>query len=374
MIVVQKCQSANCINGCPPSKLECPTCNKLGIPGSVFCTQECFKANCKSSKSHKAVHDLFKSIPSAKIKVAEDGTYNPFPSFSFTGSVRPVYPLGQKRIVPNHIPRPEYILSGDGIPREEIKARDKPARCLGAEEIAKMRVACRYGREILDLAASHIRPGITTDAIDEIVHNATIERNAYPSPLGYRNYPKSYCSSVNEVICHGIPDGRVLQEGDIVNIGVHADLNATYPVGNIDENSRNLITTARKCLDEAIKICKPGALIRNIGNTIEPVAKAGGCVVFRDYVGHGINSLFHTVPDIPHYAKNKAAGTMKPGMVFTIEPMINSGRKEGTHWPDDWTCTTQDGRRSAQFEETLLITETGVEILTAAPGAVSAYP
>ena len=235
-----------------------------------------------------------------------------------------------------------------------------------------MRTVCRYGREVLDLAAAAVRPGITTDAIDEIVHKAIIERNAYPSPLNYRNFPKSVCTSINEVICHGIPDQRKLREGDIINLdisvyydGFHSDLNATYPVGEIDEDSKRLISTTRECLDEAIKMCKPGALFRDIGKVIEPIARANGCSVVRQYTGHGTNDLFHTAPNIPHYAKNKAIGTMKPGMTFTIEPMINLGSNaEPVHWNDNWTATTVDGKRSAQFEETLLITETGVEVLT----------
>jgi len=234
-----------------------------------------------------------------------------------------------------------------------------------------MRVVCKLGREVLDIAAAAIRPGITTDELDEIVHNATIERNAYPSPLNYRTFPKSVCVSINEAICHGIPDRRKLREGDIINIdvglyydGFHADLNETYAVGEIDDESKKLIRTTRECLDEAIKICKPGALFRDIGKVIEPIAKKAGFSVVRDYTAHGVNELFHAAPNIPHYARNKAVGTMKPGMAFTIEPMVNAGRAEGMHWPDNWTSTTVDGRRSVQFEETLLITETGVDVLT----------
>ncbi|EED78595.1 predicted protein [Postia placenta Mad-698-R] len=248
-----------------------------------------------------------------------------------------------------------------------------PIRILNAEEIEKMRTVCRLAREVLDIAASHVRPGITTDEIDEIVHNETIKRNAYPSPLNYRGYPKSVCTSINEVICHGIPDQRRLQEGDIINIdvtlyydGFHGDLNETYPVGRINEDTQKLLRTARQSLDEAIKLCKPGALFRDLGKTIEPIARANNCAVVRTYCGHGIHELFHCAPNVPHYAKNKAVGTMKPGMIFTIEPMINLGHNwDLVHWPDDWTATTVDGKPSAQFEDTLVITETGVEVLTA---------
>ncbi|KAJ3998188.1 peptidase M24, structural domain-containing protein [Lentinula boryana] len=361
------CQSQSCINDNPPSRMECPTCSKLGIRGSFFCGQDCFKAGWKT---HKLIHELAKS-PSSSTNVGKSSdSYNPFPDFSFAGTIRPLYPLSPRRTVPDHIPRPDYATTGK--PFSELRETGPP-RLLTAEEIEKMRTACRLSREVLDIAASHVRPGITTDELDEIVHNATIERNAYPSTMNYRGYPKSVCTSINEVICHGIPDQRILQEGDIVNIdvslfydGYHGDVNATYPVGKIDEDSQKLIRTTRESLDAAIKICKPGALIRDIGKTIEPIARANGCAVVRTYTGHGIHELFHCSPNIPHYAKNKAVGTMKTGMIFTIEPMLNLGTNwSEIHWPDNWTATTVDGKRSAQFEETLLITETGVEILTA---------
>ncbi|CAE6342308.1 unnamed protein product [Rhizoctonia solani] len=237
-----------------------------------------------------------------------------------------------------------------------------------------MRTVCRLGREVLDIAAAAIRPGITTDEIDAIVHEETIKRGAYPSTLNYREFPKSLCTSVNEVICHGIPDQRKLEDGDIINLdislyykGFHADLNETYPVGQISEESTKLIRTTRQCLDAAIAICKPGTLFRDLGKVIEPIARAQGCSVVRSYTGHGIHHLFHGAPNnIAHYAKNKVAGIMKPGMCFTIEPMINLGPSwDVDHWPDGWTAVTVDGKRSAQFEETLLITETGAEVLTA---------
>lgn len=366
-----KCQSDKCPNGNPPSRLECPSCNKLGITGSFFCGQECFKAGWKS---HKIVHELAKPKPTSNGSTAYlEGTYNPFTSCDYRGSVRPVYPLSPKRTVPDHIKRPDYADDASGTPTSEVRKTGQPPRVLSLEEQEKMRTVCRLSREVLDIAAAAIQPGVTTDEIDAIVHQATIERNGYPSPLNYRRFPKSVCTSVNEVICHGIPDQRKLVEGDIINIdvsvyhdGYHGDLNETYPVGKIDEDSEKLIRTTRKCLDDAIKLCKPGALFRDLGKTIEPHARANGCSVVRQYTGHGINDLFHTAPNIPHYAKNKAVGTMKAGQVFTIEPMINLGGNWDTvHWPDNWTATTVDGKRSAQFEDTLLITETGVEILTA---------
>ncbi|KIJ45955.1 hypothetical protein M422DRAFT_29598, partial [Sphaerobolus stellatus SS14] len=353
---VVTCQSSNCINGNPPSKLECPTCNKLGIQGSYFCGQECFKAGWKT---HKLIHDLAK--PKAPKDASEDGTFNPWPYFQYTGELRPIYPLSPRRIVPPHIPRPDY--AEDGIPTSERLRAGQAPRILTKEEQEKMRTVCRLAREVLDIAAQHVKPGVTTDFIDQIVHEETIKRNAYPSPLNYRDFPKSVCTSVNEVICHGIPDQRALKEGDIVNLdvslyydGFHADLNETYPVGKVSEEKLKLISTTRQCLDASIKLCKPGALFRDLGKAIEPIALANGCSVVRSYTGHGVNQLFHAAPNnIPHYAKNKAVGTMKAGMVFTIEPMINLTKKSGEdHWPDNWTAVTVDGSPSAQFEETLL--------------------
>ena len=222
--------------------------------------------------------------------------------------------------------------------------------------------------------------------------------------MNYYNFPKSVCTSLNEVICHGIPDQRVLVDGDILNIdvtlyhgGYHGDLNETYYIGDkatADPDSVRVVEAARECLDEAIKLVKPGALFRNYGNVIEKHAKSKNCSVIKTYCGHGINSLFHCSPNIPHYAKNKAVGEAKPGMCFTIEPMIALGTHRDKTWPDDWTSVTQDGKRTAQFgesprpfalfgclppvEHTLLVTESGVEILTArfpdSPGGPISMP
>lgn len=224
---------------------------------------------------------------------------------------------------------------------------------------------------MLDYTASFIKPGITTDELDAICHQACVDRGAYPSPLNYAKFPKSVCTSVNEVICHGIPDKRPLEEGDIINLdvslfygGFHGDLNATYPVGKCDEKSLDLIKTTKEAMDEAIKICKPGVPYREIGNKIESIVKPKGYSIVRRYTGHGIHHLFHCAPTIVHYANSKTPGRMEPGNIFTIEPMINMGTANLDHWRDDWTAVTLDGKRSAQFEETILITETGYEILT----------
>jgi methionyl aminopeptidase len=218
-------------------------------------------------------------------------------------------------------------------------------------------------------------------------------QQSYPSPLNYGHFPKSVCTSPNEVICHGIPDQRVLLDGDILNIdvtlyheGYHGDLNETYYIGDkakADPDSVRVVEAARNSLNEAIKLVKPGALFRDYGNVIEKHAKSQGCSVIKTYCGHGINKMFHCAPNIPHYAKNKAVGAAKEGMCFTIEPMIALGTHRDKTWPDDWTSVTQDGKKTAQFgkylaawylkhsesndlaEHTLLVTADGVEILTA---------
>lgn len=242
------------------------------------------------------------------------------------------------------------------------------------EIIAKMRVVCAMAREVLDAALELAKkPSTTTDEIDRLVHDMCIEMRAYPSPLNYHNFPKSCCTSVNEVICHGIPDTRPLQDGDIVNVdvtlfydGVHGDLNETVCVGDsVDEQGKKLIECARKSLDSAIAMVKPGVLYRALGDCIQSVADSYRFSVVKTYCGHGINSLFHGPPTIPHFASNRAVGTMKAGHIFTIEPMINEGVWRDEHWPDKWTAVTADGKRSAQFEETLVVTESGCEVLTA---------
>ncbi|CAK4033523.1 Methionine aminopeptidase 1 [Lecanosticta acicola] len=353
----RKCEGADCENDA--GSLQCPTCQKLG-KDSYFCSQDCFKRNWST---HKTLH-----------KAQNNGHFNPFPSYPFTGPLRPVYPLSARRTVPDRIKHPDY--ASNGIPRSEqmIVGRNK-VKVLTKQEQDGMRKVCRMAREVLDIAARAAKPGVTTDEIDKIVHDACVERDSYPSPLNYCHFPKSVCTSPNEVICHGIPDHRPLQDGDILNIdvtlyhgGFHGDLNETYYIGeSAAKNPDNVrvVEASRDSLDEAINLVKPGALFRDYGNTIEKVAKSRNCQVVKTYCGHGINQLFHCAPNVPHYAKNKAIGEAKPGMCFTIEPMITLGTYKDQTWPDDWTSVTRDGTRTAQFEHTLLVTETGVEILTA---------
>jgi methionyl aminopeptidase len=266
--------------------------------------------------------------------------------------------------VPAHIVRPEYV--------------DKPApeRFSGseikdAETVEKMRVAGRLAGQARELVGSHIVPGITTDELDRIGHEFLCDHGAYPSTLGYRGFPKSLCSSVNEVICHGIPDSRVVEDGDIVNIditayinGVHGDTNATFLAGEVDEESRLLVERTKEALDRAIKAVKPGRRINIIGRVIEAYAKRFNYGVVRDFTGHGIGTHFHSGLIIPHYDDPRFDDEIQVGMTFTIEPMLNLGTPDYDMWDDGWTVVTKDLKRSAQFEHTLLVTAEGAEVLT----------
>jgi methionyl aminopeptidase len=274
--------------------------------------------------------------------------------------------------VPDTIVAPDY--ADGGIPTSELESRQQrsvPVR--SPAQIAKLRRVCRAAREILDEGVRAVRAGATTDEIDRVVHDATLERGAYPSPLNYFHFPKSVCTSVNEVVCHGIPDSRELEESDIVNIdvtayldGVHGDLNETVAVSPSPAPADvALIKAASDALEAGIRVCRPGARYRDIGDAVAATARAAGVSVVRTYCGHGIGDLFHCAPNVPHYAGNKAVGTMAPGHVFTIEPMLNAGGWRDAMWPDGWTAVTADGSRSAQFEHTLVVTDGGCEVLTA---------
>jgi methionyl aminopeptidase len=272
--------------------------------------------------------------------------------------------ISPMRTVPAEIPRPEYAESGSVTRRPEERIKD-------AAFIERMRRAGHAAAEVLDIGAAVIAPGVTTDEIDAVVHQAYIDRGGYPSTLNYRGYPKSLCTSVNEVICHGIPDDRPLRDGDIVNLdvtiwldGVHGDTNATYCVGKVDDASKRLIEVTRQCLDRGIAAVAPGRPFSDIGRAIETHAVANGYEVVRAFVGHGIGEQFHTDLQIPHYYEPRMTTIMEPGMVFTIEPMISMGTGQHKIWDDDWTAVTADGSRTAQFEHTIVVTGTGVEILT----------
>jgi methionyl aminopeptidase len=233
-----------------------------------------------------------------------------------------------------------------------------------------MRRAGRVAAEILEVLGRAVQPGMTTDELDAITHEECLRRGAYPSPLGYRGFPKSVCTSVNEVICHGIPDSTRLREGDIVNCdvtvyldGVHGDTNATFLVGEVDETSSRLVQVTRECLELGIAAVRPGAQVREIGAVIQQHAEAAGFGVIRDFVGHGINEAFHTDPQIPHYDSGSTQ-LLVPGMTFTIEPMISVGDWHMRLWDDGWTAVTADLSRSAQFEHMMVVTDDGVEVLT----------
>ncbi|XP_062902965.1 methionine aminopeptidase 1 isoform X1 [Mobula hypostoma] len=368
-IVRRVCETDGCDR---EARLQCPTCIKLGIQGSFFCSQECFKG---SWSTHKLLHKKAKNEKSKEeSSKSEKGEINtdPWPGYRYTGKLRPHYPLTPMRSVPSYIQGPDYADHPLGVSESEQSLKGtSQIKILPPEDIEAMRVVCRLAREVLDVASMMVRPGVTTEEIDRAVHMACLARNCYPSPLNYYNFPKSCCTSVNEVICHGIPDARQLQDGDIVNIditvycnGFHGDLNETFFVGDVDEGSKKLVQTTYECLMQAIDAVKPGVRYRELGNIIQKHAHASGFSVVRSYCGHGIHRLFHTAPNVPHYAKNKAVGVMKPGHVFTIEPMICDGAWHDETWPDSWTAVTKDGKRSAQFEHTLLVTETGCEILT----------
>ena len=269
-----------------------------------------------------------------------------------------------RRPVPAHIPRPEYVDKPAPAPFTGSEVKD-------AETIEKMRVAGRLAAQARELVGSHVRPGITTDELDRIGHEFLCDSGAYPSTLGYRGFPKSLCSSVNEVICHGIPDSRVVQDGDIVNIditayldGVHGDTNATFLAGDVDEESRLLVERTREALERGIRAVQPGRRVNVIGRVIESYAKRFGYGVVRDFTGHGIGTSFHSGLVVPHYDAAHHDDVMEVGMTFTIEPMLNLGTHEWTMWDDEWTVVTKDLRRSAQFEHTLLVTPTGAEVLT----------
>lgn len=293
------------------------------------------------------------------------------PGYSYA-TLRP-YRVGPQRHVPAHIPKPDYALNGgDPLKERTSEARSTPP-VLTAAQIKGTRAAAKLGRECLDAAHRIVRPGVTTDEIDRLVHDITIEAGAYPAPLNYHNFPKSLCTSVNEVVCHGIPDLRELEDGDIVNVdispilnGYHGDLNETFCVGKgVSTEKKNLIKATHDSLMKAIGECKPGTFYRDLGNTITKHINGCGFQVDKTYCGHGIGEFFHCAPNIPHYANNKAKFVMKQGHCFTIEPMVNAGTWKDTHWPDGWTAVTKDCKPSAQFEHQLLCNAAGVEILTA---------
>ncbi|MFC8303791.1 type I methionyl aminopeptidase [Specibacter sp. NPDC057265] len=270
-----------------------------------------------------------------------------------------------ERPVPRNIPRPEYVGKAGPAPFTGTEVKD-------AETLEKIRISAKIAAQAIVEVGRHIVPGVTTDALDRIGHEFLLDHQAYPSTLGYRGFPKSLCSSLNEVICHGIPDSTVVQDGDILNIditayknGVHGDTNWTFNVGDVDEESRLLVERTQESLNRAIRAVAPGREINVIGRTISSYAKRFGYGVVRDFTGHGVGEAFHTGLIIPHYDAAPAYNTvLEEGMVFTIEPMLTLGTIDWDMWEDDWTVVTRDRKRTAQFEHTLVVTATGAEVLT----------
>ncbi|WP_372593865.1 type I methionyl aminopeptidase [Actinotalea sp.] len=280
------------------------------------------------------------------------------------GTVSPV------RTVPPHVERPEYVGKDRELPFTGSEVKD-------ADTLERIRVASRIAAQALEEVGRHVVPGVTTDELDRIGHEFLCDHGAYPSTLRYQPHPrqvpflKSLCTSINEVICHGVPDSTVVADGDIVNIdvtaylnGVHGDTNATFLAGDVDEESRLLVERTKEAMMRGISAVAPGRQINVIGRVIEKYAHRFGYGVVTDFTGHGVGESFHSGLVVPHYDSPFHTTQIEQGMVFTIEPMINLGTPDWEQWDDGWTVVTADRKRSAQFEHTLVVTETGAEILT----------
>ena len=271
--------------------------------------------------------------------------------------------ISPPRSVPAGIARPEYV--GRRAPRLGERDVKDP------ETIDRMRVAGRLAAQALAEVGRHVTPGVSTDELDQIGHEFLIDHGAYPSTLGYRGFPKSLCTSLNEVICHGIPDDTIVADGDIVNIditafigGVHGDTNATFLAGNVDSQSRLLVERTEEAMMRGIRAVAPGRPLNAIGRVIESYARRFGYGVVRDFTGHGIGETFHSGLVVPHFDDPAVGVIMEPGMTFTIEPMLTLGTVEYDIWPDGWTVVTADRKRTAQFEHTIVVTADSYEILT----------
>jgi len=287
----------------------------------------------------------------------------------------PVRPglVSPMRTVPTPIPRPPYAVTGDPGPSTSPVVRT-------AAEIEAMRRAGAAAAQILLAAGEMVAPGVTTDAIDALVHDLNIEAGGYPSPLNYRGFPKSVCTSVNEVICHGIPDSRRLADGDIVNIdvtifldGVHGDTSATFLVGDVDDESRRLVEVTRRALELGIEAARPDGPVNAIGRAIEAHADRHGLGVVREFIGHGVGTEFHTSLQIPHYYDRRHDTPLAVGASFTIEPMLTLGAPEAEMWPDGWTAVTRDHTRTAQFEHTMVMGDDGPELTTVTESGTCAH-
>jgi methionyl aminopeptidase len=272
--------------------------------------------------------------------------------------------ISPMRPVPSEIVRPEYVGKSAPTPSTDPWVQTP-------EVIEAMRVASKIAAQALAAGGEVVKPGVTTDEVDRVVHEFLIDHGAYPSTLGYRGFPKSCCTSLNEVICHGIPDSTVISDGDIVNIDVtayigevHGDTNATFLAGEVSEEDRLLVERTHEAMMRAIKAVRPGRPLNVVGRVIESYAKRFGYGVVRDFTGHGIGRSFHSGLVVLHYDAPEVDTLLETGMTFTIEPMINLGTIDYDIWDDHWTVVTKDRKRTAQFEHTILVTESGSEILT----------
>jgi len=282
-------------------------------------------------------------------------------------ATQPVRPgrVSPARTVPASIPRPPYLATGgqpSGRTLEPLKDEDS---------ISRLRRACAAARRVLDGVGREVAAGVTTDELDAIAHDLYVAEGGYPSPLGYRGFPKSLCTSVNEIVAHGIPDNRALADGDIVNCditiyldGMHGDCSATFLIGDVAPEVRNLVDVTEQCLELGIAAVRPNGRVRDIGRAIQAHAHRNGFGVVRELVGHGIGEEFHSTPYIHHYDEPRDRTRLRPGMVFTIEPMLTLGSPDVVQWDDGWTIATLDGLPSAQFEHTVMVTRDGVEVLT----------
>lgn len=276
--------------------------------------------------------------------------------------------VSTERSVPTVIERPEYVGKPTPSPfgGTDVQTPDT---------VERMRVAGRIAADALQEVGRHIRPGISTDELDAIGHDYLVSRGAYPSTLHYRGFPKSLCTSVNEVICHGIPDSTILHEGDICNVditafigGVHGDTNATFFVGDVSDEARLLVERTKEATKRAIAAVRPGRPLNVIGRVIESYAKRFNYGVVRDFTGHGISTAFHSGLIVPHFDDPHATTILEEGMTFTIEPMLTLGTHDYDMWADGWTVVTKDRSLTAQFEHTLVVTSGGAEILTLPTG------
>jgi len=260
---------------------------------------------------------------------------------------------------------------------DRASARDGKVKLHGPEAFAGMRKAGQLAAAALDMLAEHVRPGVTTEELDELALQFALDHNAYPAPLNYRGFPKAICTSINHVVCHGIPGPKPLREGEIINIDVtlivdgwHGDTSRMYPVGRISRKAERLITVTYEALQRGMAAVRPGATTGHIGAAIQAYAESERCSVVRDFCGHGLGRIFHDRPNILHYGEEGEGIVLEPGMLFTIEPMINLGRPHVKVLPDGWTAVTRDRELSAQFEHSIGVTETGYEVFTHSPAGI----